>query len=197
MTLKFAILGLLAENPMSGFDLVGQFDVGLSVIWPAPQNEIYKILRALESEGAIRVADTGPRGRIVYAITPEGRTALTAWLREPADYTMRYEPMLKAVFMRQATPATRRAIAKADESPTQEPTPAASSSSSTRQWKNGRRKWRTINDNLQLSSRTLAKPDREAIVGEAASRDPGDRAQILSPVPWVPGLASLARDNSQ
>ncbi|MDZ4868589.1 MAG: PadR family transcriptional regulator [Alphaproteobacteria bacterium] len=114
MTLKFAILGLLAENPMSGFDLVGQFDVGLSVIWPAPQNEIYKILRALESEGAIRVADTGPRGRIVYAITPEGRTALTAWLREPADYTMRYEPMLKAVFMRQATPATRRAIAKAD-----------------------------------------------------------------------------------
>lgn len=114
MALKFAILGLLAENPMSGFDLVGQFDVGLSVIWPAPQNEIYKILRALEAEGVIRVAEKGPRGRIVYAITPDGRAALTAWLREPTDYTMRYEPMLKAVFMRQATPAARRAIAKAD-----------------------------------------------------------------------------------
>jgi PadR family transcriptional regulator AphA len=114
MTLKFAILGLLAENPMSGFDLVGEFDVARSVIWPAPQNEIYKILRTLESEGVIRVAENGPRGRIVYAITPEGRAALTAWLREPSDYTTRYEPMLKAVFMRQATPAVRRAIAKAD-----------------------------------------------------------------------------------
>jgi PadR family transcriptional regulator, regulatory protein AphA len=114
MTLKFAILGLLAENPMSGFDLVGEFDVARSVIWPAPQNEIYKILRTLESEGVIRVAETGARGRIVYAITTEGRATLTAWLREPSDYTMRYEPMLKAVFMRLATPAARRAIAKAD-----------------------------------------------------------------------------------
>lgn len=114
MGIKFAVLGLLAEKPMSGFDLVGQFDVGLSVIWPAPQNEIYKILRTLETEGVIRIVERGARGRIVYAITPEGRAALTAWLREPTDYTMRYEPMLKAVFVRQATPAARRAIAKGD-----------------------------------------------------------------------------------
>lgn len=114
MSIKFAILGLLAENPMSGFDLVREFDVGHSVIWPAPQNEIYKILRTLDAEGAIRVADRGARGRIVYAITPEGRAALTEWLRGETDYAMRYEPMLKAVFMRQATHAGRRAIAKAD-----------------------------------------------------------------------------------
>jgi DNA-binding PadR family transcriptional regulator len=114
MSIKFAILGLLAEKPMSGFDLVGQFDVGLSVIWPAPQNEIYKILRTLETEGVIRIVERGARGRIVYAITSEGRAALTAWLREPTDYTMRYEPMLKAVFIRQASPAVRRKIAKAD-----------------------------------------------------------------------------------
>jgi PadR family transcriptional regulator AphA len=114
MTLKFAILGLLAEKPMSGFDLVGEFDVARSVIWPAPQNEIYKILRALEGEGVIRIAERGARGRIVYAITPEGRKALGDWMREPSDYTMRYEPMLKAIFLRQATPAARRAIAKAD-----------------------------------------------------------------------------------
>jgi len=114
MSLKFAILGLLAEKPMSGFDLVGQFDVARSVIWPAPQNEIYKILRALEAEGAVRVAERGARGRIVYAITPEGRKTLSGWIRQSTDYTMRYEPMLKAIFLRQATPAARRAIAKAD-----------------------------------------------------------------------------------
>src|SRR6185295_10604898 len=114
MAIKFAILGLLAEQPMSGFDLVGQFDVRLSVIWPAPQNEIYKILRALEAEGVIRVAERGARGRIVYTITANGRAALNEWLREPADYTLRYEPMLKAVFLRQTNAAARRAIAKAD-----------------------------------------------------------------------------------
>jgi DNA-binding PadR family transcriptional regulator len=114
MTLKFAILGLLAEKPMSGFDLVGEFSTARSVIWPAPQNEIYKILRALLAEGAIKVAERGARGRVVYAITPEGRQSLLAWLGDPSDYTMRYEPMLKAVFLAQAPPALRRKIAKAD-----------------------------------------------------------------------------------
>jgi len=114
MSVKFAILGLLAEKPMSGFDLAGEFSVARSVIWPAPQNEIYKILRALAAEGAIRVAERGARGRIGYAITAQGRKTLTDWLRARSDYTMRYEPMLKAVFLRQASPAARRAIAKAD-----------------------------------------------------------------------------------
>jgi PadR family transcriptional regulator, regulatory protein AphA len=114
MTIKIAILGLLAEKPMSGFDLVGEFSTERSVIWPAPQNEIYKILGALKTEGLVRIAERGARGRIVYAITPEGRKALTEWLRAPTDYTMRYDPMLKAVFLAQANPAARRAIAKAD-----------------------------------------------------------------------------------
>lgn len=114
MALKFAILGLLAEKPMSGFDLMREFSAATSVIWPAPQNEIYKILRALTAESVIRIAERGARGRIVYAITPTGRAALADWLSAETDYTMRYEPMLKAVFLRQAKPAARRAIAKAD-----------------------------------------------------------------------------------
>jgi DNA-binding PadR family transcriptional regulator len=114
MSIKFAILGLLAERPMSGFDLVGEFSAARSVIWPAPQNEIYKMLRAAAADGTIRVAERGPRGRIVYTITDTGRDALAAWLRAESDYTMRYEPMLKAVFLRQAPAAVRRAVARAD-----------------------------------------------------------------------------------
>lgn len=112
--LKFAVLGLLAEKPMSGFDLVVEFDVSRSVIWPAPQNEIYKILRDLARGGDIKVAERGARGRVVYAITPQGRAALNHWLDDDSDYSIRYEPMLKAVFLRQAGAATRRAIAKSD-----------------------------------------------------------------------------------
>jgi DNA-binding PadR family transcriptional regulator len=112
--LKFAVLGLLAEKPMSGFDLVTEFDVSRSVIWPAPQNEIYKILRDLARDGDIKVAERGARGRVVYAITAQGRTALGNWLADDSDYSIRYEPMLKAVFLRQANAAARRSIARSD-----------------------------------------------------------------------------------
>lgn len=112
--LKFAVLGLLAERPMSGFDLVVEFDVSRSVIWPAPQNEIYKILRDLARDGDIKVAERGARGRVVYAITAQGKAALNRWLDDDSDYSIRYEPMLKAVFLRQASAASRRAIAKTD-----------------------------------------------------------------------------------
>jgi hypothetical protein len=40
-------------------------------------------------------------------------TATAEWLRSDADHTLRYEPMLKAMFLRQAPPDERRAIAKA------------------------------------------------------------------------------------
>jgi DNA-binding PadR family transcriptional regulator len=114
MSLKFAILGLLSQAPMTGFDLIREFDVSRSVIWPAPQNEVYRVLRGLADEGLAASAAEGPRGARSYAITAAGRAELAAWLSAPSDYTLRYEPMLKAVFLRGSEPALRRARAEAD-----------------------------------------------------------------------------------
>ncbi len=114
MSLKNAILGLLSQGPKTGFDLIREFDVARSVIWPAPQNEVYRVLAGLAKEGLVEAAAAGARGARTYAVTGAGRAVLDAWLAEPSDYTLRYEPMLKAVFLREADPALRRARAAAD-----------------------------------------------------------------------------------
>src|SRR5688572_18228337 len=114
MSLKNAVLGLLNQRPMSGFDLLKEFDVSRSVIWPAPQNEVYRVLAGLESEGLVAVQSTGSRNARTYAITEAGTAALRAWLTAPSDYTLRYEPMLKAVFFDALAPEERRARAAED-----------------------------------------------------------------------------------
>jgi hypothetical protein len=43
-----------------------------------------------------------------------GREQLITWLREPSDYTLRYEPMLKAVFLGDGDPALRHQRAADD-----------------------------------------------------------------------------------
>src|SRR5215470_5327499 len=100
MSLNFAILGLLSERPRSGFDLIKEFDVAQSgVVWPAPQNEVYRVLAKLKAEGLIVEKEAGPRGRKTYAITKAGRAKLADWIAAPTDYTLRYDPILKAGFL--------------------------------------------------------------------------------------------------
>lgn len=114
MSLKFAVLGLLSQSPQTGFDLLREFDVAHSVIWPAPQNEVYRVLRGLADDGLVEPVSEGARGSRTYAVSDKGREELAAWLAAPSDYTLRYEPMLKAVFLRDADPELRRRRAEAD-----------------------------------------------------------------------------------
>lgn len=111
MSIKHATLGLLAEGPKSGYDLVREFDHRRSVVWPAPQNEIYRELAKLTEAGWIKThgQETGPRRRQLYAITPTGRRELRSWLlADEADHSFRYEPVLRAVFLTQLPPADVR-----------------------------------------------------------------------------------------
>lgn len=100
MSLQYAVLGLLAEGSKSGYELVQEFDYDRSVIWPAPQNEIYRELAKMEKAGWIAAqGEEGPRGRRRYRILAEGRRQLKSWLLDAgANYTLRYEPILRAVF---------------------------------------------------------------------------------------------------
>ncbi len=116
MSIKHATLGLLAEGPKSGYDLVREFDHRRSVVWPAPRNEIYRELAKLTEAGWIRAhgQETGPRRRQLYAVTAPGRRELRRWLlADDADHSFRYEPVLRAVFLTQLPPAdVRRRLAR-------------------------------------------------------------------------------------
>lgn len=99
MSLRAALLGLLAEGPATGYALIKDFDVASSVIWPAPKGEVYRELAKLEKEGfAARGAEMGARRQREWRITAKGRAELKRWLESAPDYTLRYEPILRAAF---------------------------------------------------------------------------------------------------
>ncbi|MER8041523.1 PadR family transcriptional regulator [Streptomyces sp. NPDC094032] len=99
MSLRHALLGLLAEGPASGYDLLGTFRTSLSHVWPATQSQIYTELTKLDAAGLTRVADEGPRGRKTYEITEAGRDELRHWLLEVPPSGYRRNDNLLRVFL--------------------------------------------------------------------------------------------------
>jgi DNA-binding PadR family transcriptional regulator len=105
MSLRHALLGLLAEQPASGWDLTHRFDEVLGSVWPAGHPQIYGELRKLEQEGLIEVDAEGPRRRKAYRVTEPGLNAVRHWLTTvEVDHTMRLEPLLRSVFFWLMTP---------------------------------------------------------------------------------------------
>lgn len=99
MSLRHALLGLLAEQPASGWDLSRRFDDVLGSVWPAGHPQIYGELRKLEQDGLIEVDSEGPRRRKAYRVTDTGFTEVRRWLSSvEVDHTLRLEPLLRSVF---------------------------------------------------------------------------------------------------
>jgi DNA-binding PadR family transcriptional regulator len=81
---------------MSGYGLARLFERTLARAWPARHPQIYPALAELESEGLLRVSETGPRRRKTYAITGDGIAEVQQWLRETTpDRTVRNETILR------------------------------------------------------------------------------------------------------
>jgi DNA-binding PadR family transcriptional regulator len=105
MSLRHALLGLLAEQPASGWDLSRRFDDVLGAVWPAGHPQIYGELRRLEQDGFIEIESEGPRRRKAYRITDLGLTEVRRWLRDvEVDHTLRLEALLRSVFFWLMTP---------------------------------------------------------------------------------------------
>lgn len=81
MSLKYALLGLLAERPDSGYALTQRFERSLQkYAWHANHSQIYPELAKLAADNLVTVVSEGARGRRTYAITDAGREALREWL---------------------------------------------------------------------------------------------------------------------
>ena len=108
MSLRHALLGLLAEGPMSGYDLTRRFK-GPGNVWTAKHSQIYPELARLMEAGLIRPAGEGPRGRKSYAITDAGLSEVRRWLTETEpDRTVRDESFLRVFFLWLLDPAQAR-----------------------------------------------------------------------------------------
>jgi DNA-binding PadR family transcriptional regulator len=107
-TTSFAILGLLAIKPWSTYELTRQMDRSLGRIWPRAESKLYEEPKKLVELGLARASEqrVGRRPRTVYSITPKGRRALAAWLREPgAGPVLEFEQLLKVTFAEHGTKA--------------------------------------------------------------------------------------------
>jgi PadR family transcriptional regulator, regulatory protein AphA len=100
MSLRHALLGLLADHSASGYDLLKLFDTSLSNVWPATQSQIYTELNRLADGGLIAVTAEGPRGRKQYSLTDEGRAELVHWMtRTKPQRNWRSELLLRVFFL--------------------------------------------------------------------------------------------------
>jgi DNA-binding PadR family transcriptional regulator len=99
MSLRFALLGLLADHPMTGYDLTRRFDRSLANVWPASHSQIYPELARLSDGGLIRQTASGSRGKKIYEITPDGLDEIRAWLRTEPDHGSRNPAFLRVFFL--------------------------------------------------------------------------------------------------
>ncbi len=77
----WAVLGLIALEPSSGYDVKRIIDKSIRHFWAASYGQIYPELRRLVEAGWITGEDasSGGRRRLLYRITPAGRKALLDW----------------------------------------------------------------------------------------------------------------------
>ncbi|MEL7436822.1 MAG: PadR family transcriptional regulator [Chloroflexota bacterium] len=102
MSHRYLILGLLAQNPMTGYDIRKHVKEVLSVVTNASYGTLYPTLHKLLSEGAVRMDEVEQQNRPakkVYYITAQGQASLQKWLKKPpADDKVRREFLLKLYF---------------------------------------------------------------------------------------------------
>lgn len=100
--IDMVILGLLAHENLSGYDIKKRIDNSISFFWKGSFGSIYPSLSAMEKEGLVQKADTGEssrREKICYSITESGKKALISWLEDAkAVNDLKYETLLKLFF---------------------------------------------------------------------------------------------------
>lgn len=107
-TLGYALLGLLARAPRTGYALTQALRAPIGYFWTASHSQVYPELARLEAAGLIRhrvVDGPGPRDTKSYRITATGRRALATWAAAPMPRpTERDELMLKVFSLWTAAP---------------------------------------------------------------------------------------------
>jgi PadR family transcriptional regulator AphA len=111
MSLRHAVLGLLALQPSNGYELTRRFDRSLSHAWHASHSQIYPELSRLEAAGMVEVVGEGARGSRTWAVTGAGREELRRWLVETdPNRGQRNESAVRWFLVALLEPDERRAV---------------------------------------------------------------------------------------
>ena len=83
---RTAILALLAEEPMHGYQIIGQLGERSGGMWRPSAGSVYPTLQQLEDEGLVKGEET--EGRTVYSLTERGKTAAEQAGKGPRPWDM-------------------------------------------------------------------------------------------------------------
>lgn len=105
MSIKYAILGLLAERPLHGYELKAAYESELVPATHLNIGQVYTTLERLTRDGLVAhevVNQTERPDKKVYALTPAGRQELHDWMAVPTqiDLDLRNETFIKLVLAR-------------------------------------------------------------------------------------------------
>jgi DNA-binding PadR family transcriptional regulator len=88
MSVRHALLGLLAEGPKYGLQLREEFEARTGEVWPLNVGQVYTTLQRLERDGLVQSDDAAQDGpQKAFRITADGEAELAGWLRTPPDMT--------------------------------------------------------------------------------------------------------------
>jgi len=108
VSLRYAILGLLARHPSTGYELTQTFDRSLRTSWHASHSQIYPELGKLERAGLVEVVGRGARRSKTYGLTTSGRDELRRWLvKDEPDRSQRNESGVRLFLTPLLDPADR------------------------------------------------------------------------------------------
>jgi PadR family transcriptional regulator AphA len=103
MSLKYALLGLLAEDSKYGYEIKQEFEGALGNVWSVSYGQLYPTLRRLaELDWVTKKTAPGKKAaeKNIYSITPKGKKKLDEWLLKPlrSNYKVKDEFTLKFLF---------------------------------------------------------------------------------------------------
>ena len=103
MSLKYALLGFLAESPKYGYEIKQKFEGALGNVWSVSYGQLYPTLRRLsELEWVTKKTAPGKKAaeKNIYSLTAKGRKKLDEWLLRPlrSNYKVKDEFTLKFLF---------------------------------------------------------------------------------------------------
>jgi DNA-binding PadR family transcriptional regulator len=101
MSLRYALLSLLLDCDATGYDLAKQFDASVANFWHALPQQLYQELSRMETDGLVtgeEVVQAARPNKRIFSVTAAGRSALSAWIDEPADLRSLKDELLVKIY---------------------------------------------------------------------------------------------------
>lgn len=96
--LGFALLGLINDEPRSGYALRKVFETTPMGSYSSSPGSIYPALESLRKAGLVVASGEG-RGKGLFHLTAQGVEAFQAWLRAPVEASDLSQAMLRFAFL--------------------------------------------------------------------------------------------------